>query len=67
MQPMADVIKLVSKEDIIPTNADPLVFKLATVVMVFSALLVYAVVPFGRGMIISDLNIGSLYAFRSRR
>jgi NADH-quinone oxidoreductase subunit H len=56
------VIKLFSKEDIVPTNADPVVFKLSTIVMVFSALLIYVVVPFGPGMIISDLNIGILYA-----
>jgi NADH-quinone oxidoreductase subunit H len=61
-QPVADVIKLLAKEDIVPTNADPIPFKLATVVVVFSALLVYVVVPFGPGMIISDLNIGILYA-----
>jgi NADH-quinone oxidoreductase subunit H len=62
LQPIADVIKLFAKEDIVPTNADPIVFKLSTFVMVFSALLVYVVVPFGPGMIISDLNIGILYA-----
>lgn len=62
LQPIADVIKLFAKEDIIPANADPIVFKLSTLVMVFSALLVYVVVPFGPGMIISDLNIGILYA-----
>jgi NADH-quinone oxidoreductase subunit H len=61
-QPVADVIKLLAKEDIIPTSADATVFKLSTIVMVFSALLVYAVIPFGPGMIISDLNIGILYA-----
>jgi len=62
LQPIADVIKLFAKEDIVPTNADPIVFKLSTFVMVFSALLVYTVIPFGPGMIISDLNIGVLYA-----
>lgn len=62
LQPVADVIKLLSKEDIVPTNADPIVYKLSTIVMVFSALLIYVVVPFGPGMIISDLNIGILFA-----
>ncbi|HLZ09226.1 MAG TPA: complex I subunit 1 family protein, partial [Chloroflexota bacterium] len=60
-QPVADVLKLFAKEDIVPAKADPVVFKLATIVMVVSALLVYAVIPFGPGMIISDLNIGILY------
>jgi NADH-quinone oxidoreductase subunit H len=61
LQPVADVIKLFTKEDIIPASADVPVFKLSTIVMVASALLVYAVIPFGPGMIISDLNIGILY------
>lgn len=61
LQPVADVIKLFAKEDIVPANADAIVFKLATVVMVVSSLLVYAVIPFGPGMIISDLNIGIIY------
>jgi NADH-quinone oxidoreductase subunit H len=61
LQPVADVLKLFAKEDIVPAKADPVVFKLATFVMVVSALLVYAVIPFGPGMIISDLNIGILY------
>lgn len=61
-QPIADVIKLFAKEDIVPANADAVVFKLSTIVMVVSALLVYTVVPFGPGMIISDLNIGILFA-----
>jgi NADH-quinone oxidoreductase subunit H len=61
LQPVADVLKLFAKEDIVPAKADPIVFKLATIVMVISALLVYAVIPFGPGMIISDLNIGIIY------
>jgi NADH-quinone oxidoreductase subunit H len=61
LQPVADVLKLFAKEDIVPAKADPIVFKMATVVMVVSALLVYAVIPFGPGMIISDLNIGIIY------
>ncbi|HLH74066.1 MAG TPA: NADH-quinone oxidoreductase subunit NuoH [Chloroflexota bacterium] len=62
LQPVADVLKLFAKEDIVPTNADPIVFKLSTVIMVISSLLIYTVIPFGKGMIISDLNIGILYA-----
>jgi NADH-quinone oxidoreductase subunit H len=62
LQPVADVIKLMSKEDIVPANADPVVYKLSTVVMVFSALMIYAVIPFAPNTIIADLNIGILYA-----
>ena len=61
LQPVADVLKLFSKEDIVPTNADPIVFKLSTILMVIASLLIYAVIPFGKGMIISDLNIGIIY------
>jgi NADH-quinone oxidoreductase subunit H len=62
LQPVADVLKLLAKEDIIPAKADGLVFKLSTFVMVTSALLVYTVVPFGPNMIISNLSIGILFA-----
>jgi NADH-quinone oxidoreductase subunit H len=61
-QPVADVLKLFAKEDIVPANADAFVFKLSTFVMVVSALLIYTVVPFGPNMIISNLNIGILFA-----
>lgn len=61
-QGIADVIKLFTKEDIVPAKADAIVFKLSTIVMVISSLLVYTVIPFGPGMIISDLNIGILFA-----
>lgn len=62
LQLVADAIKLLTKEDIIPSNADKWVFRLAPIVVVSSAIMVFAVVPFGRGMIIADLNIGILYA-----
>jgi NADH-quinone oxidoreductase subunit H len=61
-QPVADVLKLFAKEDIVPAKADAIVFKLSTFVMVVSALLIYTVVPFGPNMIISNLNIGILFA-----
>jgi NADH-quinone oxidoreductase subunit H len=61
-QPVADVLKLLAKEDIVPANADAIVFKLSTFVMVVSSLLIYTVVPFGPNMIISNLNIGILFA-----
>ncbi|MBI4321113.1 MAG: NADH-quinone oxidoreductase subunit NuoH [Chloroflexi bacterium] len=62
LQTAADALKLLIKEDIIPTAADRWAFRLAPIVLVVSALLVYAIIPFGRGMIITDLNIGILYA-----
>lgn len=61
LQPIADGIKMFTKEDIIPANADKLIHFLAPVVIVVPALMVFLVVPFGRGMIATDLNIGILY------
>ena len=61
LQPMADAIKLMTKESILPKAADRLVFNLAPVVMMASSFLVLAVVPFGAGSFLADLNIGILY------
>jgi NADH-quinone oxidoreductase subunit H len=61
LQPVADVIKLLLKEDIRPRTADRAVFFLAPIIVLVPALLVYAVIPFGRGMAVADLNIGLLF------
>ncbi|MCH7655050.1 MAG: NADH-quinone oxidoreductase subunit NuoH [Chloroflexi bacterium] len=61
LQPIADAIKLMFKEDIVPRGADRLVFSLAPVVMLVPTLLVLAVIPFGKGSFLADLNIGVLY------
>jgi NADH-quinone oxidoreductase subunit H len=70
MQPLADVIKLLTKEDVIPTGADRWIFLLAPALAVVTALLAFAVVPFsppitlfGREipMVVIDLNVGVLY------
>jgi NADH-quinone oxidoreductase subunit H len=61
LQTVADALKLLSKEDIIPAEADRWVFVLAPVVVLVPALLVYAVIPFGPGVVLADLNIGLLY------
>lgn len=47
MQPAADAVKLVFKEDLTPSTADPFLFKIAPALAVFTALLAYAVIPFG--------------------
>jgi len=49
------------KEDIRPNTADPVVFFLAPIIVLVPALLVYAVIPFGAGMAVADLNIGLLF------
>jgi len=61
LQPVADVIKLLLKEDIRPQTADPFVFFLAPLIVLVPALLAYAVIPFGQGMAIADINIGLLF------
>lgn len=61
MQPVADVIKLLLKEDIRPKAADPAVFFLAPIITLVPALLAYAVIPFGRGMAIADVDVGLLF------
>ena len=60
-QSIIDAIKLIMKEDIIPAKVDKAVFIIAPIVVFVSALMVYVCIPFGKGMIIKDLNIGILY------
>ena len=61
LQTIIDAIKLITKEDITPTNADRVVFFIAPIILFTSALMAYIVIPFGRGLIVRDLNIGILY------
>lgn len=61
LQPVADAIKVLTKEDIIPAKGDKLVYWLAPVVAFVPALMVFAVVPFQDGALLADLNIGILY------
>jgi len=61
LQPIADAIKLLIKEDIIPDNADKLVFWLAPLIVVLSAFTVYVVIPFGPTHAVTDMNIGLLF------
>lgn len=61
LQPLADGIKMLTKEDIVPTQADSVVHTLAPILIVIPALLIFAVIPFGRNMTAVDLNIGLLY------
>ncbi|MBM2831503.1 MAG: nuoH [Dehalococcoidia bacterium] len=61
MQPMADAIKVLFKEDIVPDKADGVLHWLAPVVAFFPALLILAVVPFHNGAALVDLDIGILY------
>ena len=61
LQPIADAIKLLTKEDLVPEGADRWVFNLAPIVMFVPVLLVLAVIPFGEASFVADLNIGILF------
>ncbi len=61
LQCVADMIKLLTKEDITPSKADRLIYNLAAMVPIIPTFLVLAVLPFGRGMVAANLNIGLLY------
>ena len=61
LQPIADALKLLIKEDIMPAEADPLVFWVAPVVVVITAFTVFIVVPFGPTHAVTDMNIGVLF------
>jgi NADH-quinone oxidoreductase subunit H len=60
-QTVIDALKLLQKEDIIPSTADRKVYFWAPVIAFASAFMAYIVIPFGRGLIARDLNIGILY------
>src|ERR1700751_3579739 len=61
LQPIADAIKLLLKEDIIPAEADAFVFWIAPFMVVLAAFTVFVVVPFGPTHAITDMNIGILF------
>ena len=61
LQPVADVIKVLLKEDIVPAKGDKLIFWLAPVVAFVPTLLLFAVIPFQSGALLADLNVGILY------
>jgi len=61
LQPIADGVKALTKEDITPTNADRMVYNTAPILSAAAAMLVFAVIPFGPGLIGADINIGIFY------
>ncbi len=61
LQPIADALKLLIKEDIMPAEADPFVFWVAPVIVVITAFTVFIVVPFGPTHAVTDMNIGVLF------
>ena len=63
LQPLADGLKVLIKEDIVPRNADKFTHFLAPVMAVIPSLLLFAIVPVGIGLVPVNLNIGILFAF----
>ncbi len=73
LQPLADLVKLLLKEDIVPSQADRPIFQLAPMISLVVAFMAFAVIPFGPANIkigdvaipfhVTDLNIGILYIF----
>ncbi len=61
LQPAADGLKLITKEDITPEGAEPIAYNLAPVLAVVPAILVYAVLPFSDRLQLVDLNLGLLF------
>src|SRR5271157_1347753 len=62
-QPIADGIKSLTKEDIVPLRADAVVHFLAPVLLVVTVFMGFAVLPMGRNMVLVDLDAGLLFYF----
>jgi len=63
LQPIADGLKLFLKETVIPSGANKVVFLVAPMVTFVLSLIGWAVIPFGAGMVLADINVGVLYLF----
>tara|TARA_B110001450_G_C17653200_1_gene494138 strand:- start:1547 stop:2539 length:993 start_codon:yes stop_codon:yes gene_type:complete len=62
-QPLADGLKLLVKESILPSNSNVIIFVIAPILTFLLSLLGWAVIPFSQTSVLSDLNIGLLYIF----
>lgn len=63
LQPIADGLKLFSKETIIPSQANRIVFLLAPMLLFALSLIAWAVIPFDKGWVLANINVGVLYLF----
>lgn len=63
LQPLADGLKLFAKESILPSNANTTLFILAPMITFILSLMGWAVIPFGEGIVLSNINVGVLYLF----
>ena len=62
-QSLADALKYIFKEIIIPATSNKIIFVLAPIVTMTLALIAWAVIPFGENLVLADLNVGILYIF----
>ena len=63
LQPLADGLKLFTKETILPSNANLTIFLIAPMLTFILSLIGWAVIPFSEGAVLSDINVGILYLF----
>jgi NADH-quinone oxidoreductase subunit H len=63
LQPFADGVKLLFKETILPAGANKVVFLIAPMLTFSLAMVAWAVIPVGKGLVIADINVGILYLF----
>src|ERR1051325_4142561 len=63
LQPFADGLKLLFKETVVPSGANRLVFIIAPMITFTLSLVAWAVIPFGPGWVVANINVGILYLF----
>ncbi len=63
LQPIADLLKFIFKEDVVPGHVNRVLYILAPALALVPALIAFSVVPYARGMAIADLNVGILLVF----
>ena len=63
LQPIADAVKLLFKETILPAGANPIVFLMAPMLTFVLALIAWAAIPVGAGLVLANINVGILYLF----
>jgi len=63
LQPLADGLKLFVKETILPTSINTLLFLVAPILTFFLSILGWAVIPFGEGLVLSNIDLGVLFLF----
>ena len=63
LQPVADGLKLLFKETVLPSGANKVVFLAAPMITFILGVVAWAVIPFGEGLVLADINVGILYLF----